>query len=162
MKQDKKLKEVFIVIRVIAIIKERHRTLGYRLLDEISATMQDMGLASTLEYIKEHGCRNAHASGVALVADEGTIDMLPVIDAQTKKCIKNDKYIIVGTYKEGDRITSIRVTDYTGTIMDIDVKQLLMLEDKGYCNAKIQNVGEKRAIKPLDLPWPVLRWSPVK
>ena len=150
------------MIRVIAVIKERHRTLGYRLLDEITATVQDMGLASALEYIKEHGCRNAHVSGVALVADEGAIDMLPIIDSHTKKCIKNDKYIIVGTYKEGDRITSIRVTDYTGTIMDIEARQLMMLEDKGYCNAKIQNVGEKRAIKPLDMPWPVLRWKPVK
>lgn len=150
------------MVRVIAVIKERHRTLGYRLLDEITATVQDMGLASALEYIKEHGCRNAHVSGVALVADEGTIDMLPVIDSHTKKCIKNDKNIIVGTFKQGDRITSIRVTDYTGSIMDIEVKQLLMLEDKGYCNAKIQNVGEKRSIKPLDLPWPVLRWSPAK
>ncbi|HHY27475.1 MAG TPA: hypothetical protein GX523_12185 [Desulfitobacterium dehalogenans] len=150
------------MVRVIAIIKERHRTMGCRILDEVTATVQDMGLASTLEYIREHSCRNAHASGVALVADEGTIDMLPVIDSHTKKCIKNDKYIIVGTFKEGDRITSIRVTDYTGTIMDIDVKQLLMLEDKGYCNAKIKNVGDKRSIKPLDLPWPVLRWSPGK
>lgn len=150
------------MVRVIAIIKERHRTLGYRLLDEITATVQDMGLASALEYIKEHGCRNAHVQGVALVADEGTIDMLPVIDSHSKKCIKNDKNIIVGTIKEGDRITSVRVTDYTGSISDIEVKQLVMLEDKGFCNAKIQNVGEKKAIKPLDLPWPVLRWTPSK
>jgi hypothetical protein len=150
------------VVRVIAVIKEGHRTLGYRLLDEITATVQDMGFASTLEYINEHGCRNAHVEGLALVADEGSMDMLPVIESRTKKCIKNDKNIIVGTFKQGDKIISIRVTDYTGSIMDIEVRQLMMLEEKGYCNAKVQNVGEKRAIKPLDLPWPVLRWSSSK
>ncbi|AGA68516.1 hypothetical protein Desdi_0997 [Desulfitobacterium dichloroeliminans LMG P-21439] len=150
------------MIRVIAVIKERHRTLGYRLLDEITSTVQDMGAAGAFEYIKEHGCRNAHFKGVALTADEGTIEMLPIIDSHTKSCIKNDKYIIVGTFKEGDRITSIRVTDYTGSISDIEVKQLMMLEDKGFCNARVQNVGEKKAIKPLDLPWPVLKWSPGK
>jgi len=150
------------VERVIAVIKEGHRTIGYRLLDEITATVQDLGLVSALEYIKENGCRNAHVEGVALVAEEGSMDMLPLIDSRTKKCIKNDKNIIIGTFKQGDRVTSIRVTDYTGSIMDIEVGQLMMLEEKGYCNAKVQNVGEKRAIKPLDLPWPVLRWSSSK
>ncbi len=150
------------MVRVIAVIKEGHRTLGYRLLDENTATVQDLGLASALEYIKEHGCRNAHVEGIALMADEGSIDILPVIESRTKKCIKNDKYIIVGTFKQGDKITTIRVTDYTGSIMDAEVRQLLMLEEKGYCNAKVQNVGEKRAIKPLDLPWPILRWSASK
>ena len=150
------------MIRVIAILKDRNRTLGYRLLDEITSTVQDMGTASALDFIKEHGCRNAHVSGIALVADEGSIDMLPVVDAHTKKCIKNDKYIIIGTFKQGDRITSVRVTDYTGMIMDVDVRQIFTLEDKGLMNARIQNVGEKRSVKPLDLPWPVLRWIPDK
>lgn len=146
--------------RVIAVIKEMHRTLGFRLLDEISASVQDLGLATALEYIKMNGCRNAHVEGVALVADEGAMDMLPVIDSRTKKCIKNDKYIIIGTFKQGDKITSLRVTDFTGKVMDIEVSQLVVLEDKGFCNAKVQNVGEKRGIKPLDLPWPVLKWTP--
>ena len=128
------------MVRVIAVIKEGHRTLGYRILDENTATVQDVGLASAMENIKEHGCRNAHVEGIALVADEGSMEMLPVIDSRTKKCIKNDKNIIVGTFKQGDRITSIRVTDHTGSIMDIEVRQLMMLEEKGYCNAKVQNV----------------------
>lgn len=148
--------------RVIAVIKEMHRTLGYRLLDEITASVQDIGLAAALEYIKMNGCRNAHVEGIALVADEGAMDLLPVIDSRTKKCIKNDKYIIIGTFKLGDKITSLRVTDFTGKVMDIEVSQLVVLEDKGFCNAKVQNVGEKRGIKPLDLPWPVLRWTPDK
>ncbi len=148
------------MIRLIAVIKDGSRVLGYRFLDENTTAVQDLGTKSAIEYVREHGCRNAHAEGIALVADEGTIDMLPVIDARSKKCIKNDKYIIVGTFKEGGRITSIRVTDYTGFIMDVETTRLPLLEDKGYCNAKIVPAGEKNAIKPLDLPWPVLRWIP--
>lgn len=148
------------MVRVIAIIKDGSRVLGYRFLDENNANVLDFGTKDAIKYVNEHGCRNAHVEGIALVADEGTMDMLPVIDARSKTCIKNDKYIIVGTFKEGGRITSIRVTDYSGYIMDVETVRLPLLEDKGYVNAKIVPAGEKNAIRPLDLPWPVLSWKP--
>lgn len=144
------------MLRVIAVIKHRNQTVGYRLLDEVSGAFADFNIQNAYKHLNHYGCKHATLSNGELVCLDGSVNRLPVLDARTLQVIDNDVVIVLAKLVKNGETVGYRVTDFSGQVVDLTEPQLIEYESTGYYNAKVVSKDGKKIISAIKGNFPII------
>jgi hypothetical protein len=146
------------MFRAIAAIKKGKDLVGLRLqfvfpyenIRSDSQAVKDVPLQQVTSVIRD---ANSNVSikffGKKIDLTDGSIESLPVLDANTLQLVANNVVIILAKLTSGGQAKGYRICDYMGQQKDVGIRDVLIFSDMGFANAKVVNRDNSRYISAI-------------
>lgn len=133
-------------LRIVALIKEKNQTVGFRLLDEVTGSIGDFKLEDAYTQFQHYGCANAKLENEKLVGTESSLDRLTVLNTKLE-VIKGGGIIVLARLVRDTDTVGYRLLNHLGQKAEVNVEKAMeLVKVHGVSNAKIMD-GYLQGIK---------------